>query len=199
MRNSKKIKSGSEDKTNKLGLCVLILSIIICMFAVSYAIWIRIYEGTKTNSIDTATLIMTFDNSENNAINLREAIPVSDKKGLTYEPYTFTLRNSGTVNAKYRLMIVNDTDSYNDDDCYDNKLDWSNIRYSFQKGNETSTKGYLSDTAGILDTGIIGADERNSYRLRLWIKDSATNEIMNQHFHGIIKVEAIQEDQELSN
>ena len=80
----KQIKDPSK-KVNRLGLCVLILSIIVCVFAVSYAVWVRIYEGKKVNSIDTATLILTLDNSEKNAIDLTTAIPVSDNKGLTYE------------------------------------------------------------------------------------------------------------------
>ena len=83
----KQAKNPSK-KINRLGLCVLILSIIICVFAVSYAAWVRIYEGKKVNSIDTATLILTLDNSEKNAIDLTTAIPVSDNKGLTYVPYT---------------------------------------------------------------------------------------------------------------
>ena len=194
----KQAKNPSK-KINRLGLCVLILSIIICVFAVSYAAWVRIYEGKKVNSIDTATLILTLDNSEKNAIDLTTAIPVSDNKGLTYVPYTFTLRNSGTVGANYRLMLVNDTETYTKDGCSSKQLDWSNIRYSFQKNNEPSIKGNLSDTSGILDIGSISSEEKNSYSLKLWIKDSATNEIMNQHFHGVIKVEAIQEDQQLED
>ncbi len=186
-------------KINKLGLCVLILSIIICVFAVSYAIWTKVYEGKKVNSIETATLILTLDESLDNAISLVNAVPVSDDKGLTFDAYTFKLKNSGTVGANYRLMIVNDTDTYQKDGCINNKLDWSNIRYSFQKNNEASIKGTLADTAGILDLGEIAKGEVNSYSLKLWIKSSATNEIMNQHFHGVIKVEAIQEDQKLED
>ena len=38
------------------------------------------------------------------------------------------------------------------------------------------------------------------YRIEeLKLIESATNEIMNQHFHGIIKVEAVQSDQVLTD
>lgn len=196
-RNKKDISS--VKKINKLGLCVLILSTIICILAISYAIWAKTYKGKKINSIETATLILTLDESLDDAISLVNAIPVSDTKGLTYNAYTFKLRNSGTIGATYRLMIVNDTNTYQKDGCINNKLDWSNIRYSFQKNNEVSIKGNLSDTAGILDLSEIEPSQINSYSLKLWIKSSATNEIMNQHFHGVIKVEAIQKDQTLED
>ena len=187
-----------KKKEHRLGFIVLIFSVIICLFAVSYAIWAKVFEGEKENSIDTATLILTLDESESNAISLTNTIPVTDQKGLTYTPYTFKVKNSGTIAANYRIMLVNDTTTYEEDDCSDKMLDWSNIKYSFSKNNEVATRGILSDTSGVLNLGIIEANETDSYELKLWIKSEATNEIMNQHFHGIIKVDAIQEDQVLT-
>lgn len=193
------MKKEKQEKENKLGLVVFIFSMIICLVAVSYAVWTQIFEGKKENKLETATLILTLDESESNAISLINAVPVSDSKGLTYEPYTFKVKNSGSVAANYRIMIVNDTNTYKKDECTDKMLDWSNIKYSFSKNSEAATTGILSDTAGVLNLGTIEANETNSYSLKLWIKSSATNEIMNQHFHGIIKVEAVQSDQVLTD
>lgn len=193
------MKKENQKKEHKLGLVVFIFSMIICLVAVSYAVWTQIFEGQKENKLETATLILTLDESESNAISLIHAVPVSDSKGLTYEPYNFKVKNSGTIAANYRIMIVNDTDTYESDDCSDKMLDWSNIKYSFSKNSEAATTGILSDTSGILNIGTIDADETDEYSLKLWIKSSATNEIMNQHFHGIIKVEAVQSDQVLTD
>lgn len=193
------MKSKEQKKENKLGLVVFIFSMIICLVAVSYAAWTQIFQGQKENTIDTATLILTLDESESNAISLINAVPVTDTKGLTYEPYTFKVKNSGTIDANYRIMIVNDTEKYESDHCSDSKLDWSNIKYSFSKNNEAATVGILSDTSGILNLGTIEANETDSYSLKLWIKSEATNEIMNKHFHGVIKVEAVQSDQVLTD
>lgn len=191
------MKKENKKQENKLGLVVFIFSTIICLVAVSYAVWTQVFEGQKENKLETATLILTLDESESNAISLIHAVPVTDNKGLTYEPYTFKVQNSGTIAANYRIMIVNDTTTYENDNCADKMLDWSNIKYSFSKNSETATTGILSDTAGILNIGTIDAAEIDTYSLKLWIKSSATNEIMNQHFHGIIKVEAVQSDQVL--
>lgn len=189
------MKNNNEKKENKLGMIVLLCSFVICLIAISYAVWTKVFEGQKENTLDTATLILTLDESESKGISLINAVPVSDQKGLTYEPYTFKLKNSGTIAAKYRIVLVNDEASYEEEQC--ESLDWTNIKYSFSKNNETATKGFLSDTAGVMNFGIIDAGQTDSYSLKLWIKSDATNEIMNKHFHGIIKVEAIQSDQEL--
>lgn len=193
------MKKENQKKENKLGLVVLIFSIIICLIAVSYAVWSNIFEGKTENQLETATLILTLDESESNAISLMNAIPVSDNKGLTSKPYTFKVTNSGTISANYRIMLVNDTETYKKDKCSDNMLDWSNIKYSFSKNDEAATRGVLSDTAGVLNLGTIDANTTDSYSLKLWIKSEATKEIMNQHFHGVIKVEAVQSDQVLTD
>ena len=193
-------KKKDMKKENKLGLIVLICSIFVCLVAVSYAIWTKTFFGQKENSIDTATLILTLDESESNSISLINAVPVSDQKGLTYDPYDFKVRNSGTIPVRYRVMIVNDTALYKANHATDKMLDWSNIKYSFSKNSEAATKGLLSDTSGVLKDqfdNVIEPGQTDTYSLKLWIKSEATNEIMNQQFHGTIKVEAVQSDQTL--
>ncbi len=188
-----------EKKEHKLGMIVLVLSIFICLIAVGYAVWTRVFTGDKENSIDTATLILTLDESESNEISLIHTVPVSDEKGLTFKPYTFKVKNSGTIAANYRLKIVDNEELYESDGCSSKKLDWSNIKYSFKKNDEVATTGILEDIDGVLNIGTIDNGDTDTYSLILWIKSEATNEIMNQHFHGIIKVEAIQSDQELDD
>src|SRR5574344_2113077 len=162
---------------NKLGLIVLIFSLLILTLAISYAIWNNVYQGKKINSIATATLILTLDD-ESSSISLENSVPVSDDKGLSNEPYTFKIYNSGTVAANYRIRLVDDETTYLNDGCTNNRLSWSNIKYGFGKNSEAITTGLLSDKKGILLTGTLKSKETNSYNLRIWIKSSATNEIM---------------------
>lgn len=186
-------------KENKLGFLVLVLCFLICFIAVGYALWQQVFRGEKVNELSTATLILTLDESASNGISLLNSIPVTDKKGQTFTPHTFKVKNSGTVDANYRLLIVNDTEKYKDDSCSDKMLQWGNIKYSLSKNDEAATTALLSDTSGVLYMGKLGVGQTDSYSLKLWIKSEAGNEIMNQHFHGLIRVEAIQGDQELTN
>ena len=130
-------------KENKLGFIVLIVSVLICALAVSYAIWTQTYHGKKENKMDTATLILTLDESASKGISLLNTVPVTDDKGESFEPYTFTVKNSGTTDAKYRILLVNDEEKYKEHGCSSLKLDWSNIKYSFSKDNEVATIGNL--------------------------------------------------------
>lgn len=189
----------NDKNRNKVGFILIMSCLLICIISVSYAVWNQVFVGKKTNTIDTATLILTLDETDGNAISLTNSIPVSDQKGLTNKPYVFKVKNSGTISANYRLSLINDNDFYKLDNCAGSKLDWSNIKYSFQKNNEVATKGILKDTNGILNLGTIEPNQIDTYKLILWINSDATNEIMNQHFHGKIKVEAIQNDQVLKD
>ena len=95
-----------KNKEHKTRFIILAFGILICFVAIGYAAWTKVYNGEKENSIDTATLILTLDESESNEISLLNTVPVSDATGLTYRPYTFKLKNSGTIKANYRLKII---------------------------------------------------------------------------------------------
>ena len=143
------------EKNNKKNKAIffLVFLVLLLFVAVGYAAWTRVYNGEKENSIDTATLILTLDETESNEISLINTVPVSDTKGVTFRPYTFKLKNSGTITANYRLKVIDYEKAYNDDMC--SKLDWSNIRYSLKKDNEVATIGNLGEINGVLNIGEI--------------------------------------------
>ena len=74
------VQVDNKKKENKLGLIVLILSIIICLTTVSYALWSKIYPGKKDNYIKTGTLVLKL-NEKSESISLENTVPVSDSKG----------------------------------------------------------------------------------------------------------------------
>lgn len=193
------VDSESRKKEHKLGLIVLILSIIICLATVSYAIWTKVYHGKEENYIKTGTLVLKL-NERSSAISLENAIPVSDSKGqqLT-DAYTFSLQNTGTADAKFRIIMSDDEESYKNDNCADKKLSWNKIRYSFMEGETTPIIENLDENSGILASGTIKAGEEKTYSMKLWLSQNTTEESMGLHFHGKIKVDAIQSDQTLSN
>lgn len=178
-------------KEYKLALAIIIITGIISIIAASFAIYKATKLGTKTNQIVTGTLILVLNDSTSTAINLTAAVPVTDSTGLTTTPYTFTLQNTGSNNSQYRIKLIEDETTYSSDGCTNNRLAWTNIKYSLSKNGATDIIGLLSDNSGIIDTGVINTGITNTYTLRLWVKDTATNEIMGQHFHGKIEVDAI--------
>lgn len=200
-----------KKKENKLGLIILCLSILICIVSVSYAIWTQFIQGKNINKITTAKLDIVFED-ENNPINLQNAIPISDDQGQQTIPYVFNLENRGTVPAGYRLYLTEDEDSYREDDCLDKKMNLSDIKISFAEVNQyvenaSFNTDLLSSSGGKLFEGTIDANQIKTFALKLWIKSDATagtkddpnSGVMGKHFHGKVKVEAIQSDQSFND
>lgn len=185
-------------KENRLGFIVLIVSLLICIISISYAIWTNVYSGKKENVLKTGTLVLNLNEKSKN-IELLNSIPISNDKSTQQEPYTFSLQNSGSVEANYRISLIDDTDYYISDNCVDNKLDWSFINYSFNENQTTPIIKGLAETSGILKEGKIGPGEELNYTLKLWLNINTTANEMGKHFHSKIKVEAIQSDQDITN
>ncbi len=192
------VRVDNKKNEHKLGLIVLILSIIICLTTVSYALWSRVYHGKKDNYIKTGTLLLKLD-EKSSAISLENTIPTSDSNGQQMEPYTFSLQNTGTADAKFRILMFDDDEYYKSDNCLTKKLSWDKIRYSFIEDNTTPVIDNLSAKNGVLTSGTIKAGEEKEYSLRLWLSKDTTEESMGLHFHGKIRVDAIQSDQALTD
>ena len=167
---------------------------VILMFAfVSYAAFNFAQSGINENKLSTGTLILNLEDRSSEGISLSTAIPASDSDGLMTTAYTFTIKNTGTLNANYQLSLANDDDKYVSHGCSGSKMNWTNIKYSFSKDGTTQAPQLLSGPPNVFDTGILKPTETHSYALKLWIADSAGNDVMGTHFHGKIKLQGIQE------
>ena len=182
-----------KKKENKVGLIVLILSIIVSILSFSYAIYTVLHRGEKENTMSTATLILSLED-KTSSISLINAVPISDANGLSLTPYEFTLRNSGTADALYKIYMEDNEESYREHGCENSKLGSNNIRYAITDDKGITNMNLLSTNSGLIYSGVIKASSSNNYSLRLWIKSEATNETMLKHFHGRLRVEAIQND-----
>ena len=180
-------KNNSIKKEYKLGLIVLCISILICITSISYAIWSQLIEGKTKNVITTAKLDINFQNEENE-INIKNAVPVSDSTGINSNDYVFELKNTGTIKANYRLAIIEDEKIYEEDKCSDKKLELSNIKYVIKEASDNENNAnnieILSEDNGNIYEGEISPGEVKKFSLKLWIKSDADNSIIGKHFHG---------------
>lgn len=184
--------STRKKNTNKNLVAILVILIMLtCVITGSTAIFLTIKNGQRINKLSTGTLILQLN--EDKGINLVTAVPMSDTKGMETTPYTFSIKNTGTVNAQYKISIIDDEEGYKEDGCTQNKLPWSNIKYELIKNNESLNPKIISKSDGVIDSGILNMLSINYYSLRLWIDSDSTNEIMGKHFHGKIKIEGIME------
>lgn len=191
--NTKKIdKKLAKNASREMKLTVVsIFAVTIVMISSAYAIFSSVQKSATYNTLTVGTLKIDFadtDTGMGNIINLNGAYPESDADGQAESPYTFKITNSGTLNAKYVIKILDDTDMISSDNCQDNLLDKSKIRVSVN-GDTPIT---LSDTEAngyIINNGTIATSDSKTFKIRIWISDTAGNEVLGKHYHGKIVVE----------
>ena len=202
----------NNDKKDKLKkalpviIVVFVIAIIVCI-GLSYAAVSFTEKGNKQHTVKTGTLIVSLGSDSD--LNLTSAVPVSDSNGLASTPYTFTVKNTGSVDSKYQILIIDDDEKYASDNCANKKMPWEDIKYNLSldtansklnSGDETNTdeedktKVALLPSDNILREDIIKKGETKAYNLRVWISSEAGNEVSDTHFHSRIKVKAIVSD-----
>ena len=88
------------DKTRKKYIALVIVTVVISIIALagaSYALLTMTIEGEKKISLTAGILKVDFD--EGNNINLDNVAPMTDSQGQKTTPYTFTITNTGNINA----------------------------------------------------------------------------------------------------
>lgn len=179
-------------KGTKGVILALILALVVVIGG-TYA-WLRLtVNGTQENVIKAGTFSLVLDDSATEGIKLENAIPISDVKGLATDAYTFTLENTGNMDADFKIYL--------DDVALDEgvtRMDDKYVKYSLTVNNGTATTQLLTNikedgkTSRLLTSGTLTAKSTNTYTLRLWINKDADNGVMGSVFYGQIRVEAVQ-------
>ena len=188
-----------KDKKKKILKVSGLVALFLLIFGLSYALFTVTLNGTKKVKISTGrlelqlldannnTIYVTGQNSESSyAINLENQVPVDDEAGLGTEGFTFKLKNTGNVKAKYTIYLDNVALEEGE-----SRIDDEYIRYSLTKnGSEDSAQALTSRE---LDKGTIEANNTtNEYTLKIWIAENATNEAMDKVFNATLRVEGMQ-------
>ena len=196
----KKYKNNTNDyheisltKMGKRQLMLTVLSIFgVTMLSIgsTFAIFTVSSQSAEYNVVKTGTLNINFAADASSTVGLNNALPMSDTNGLAQSGTTFTITNTGSLAANYTVSLKDDTDMVTQDNCSAKQLAKENIKYSL----DGSTVSLLSTAINSeLLTGNLKAGESKTFTLKLWIKEDATNEVLNKHYHGKIVVDAAQE------
>ncbi len=180
-----------EKLQSKKVIIWLIAAIAICGVLVTYAALQYAKRGKETNQLTTGTLILELDDGAADGITIDPAIPKEDVDGLKTTSYTFVLRNTGTTAAEYRISLIDDEEAYLEDHCSDNRMPHSALKTAITKDSGDENISLLDENDDYLDTGELKPKGEITYTLKLWIDQSAENDIEGTHFHGKIKLEGI--------
>ncbi len=182
-----------QNKNVKLATISFILGFIaLCLIITGQSF--AIFSGTFT---DTNEQVVKLGNLEvimkepSTGIDLGLS-SMSDIEGLLQEEvYTFTVENSGSANAKYKVLIIDDETSKAS--YTGTLLDKNLIKLGLEINGEEKGPLTLSELNELLNEKELKAGKKDTYKLRLWIDESANlDEISEQQIFLKLKLEADQ-------
>ena len=167
-------------KRNVIFLSVLVLTTMLVGIGVSYSLWNISISQDTTNIAEAKCFDLSITNKENN-ISLNNAYPISNDKGKSLTPYTFTVTNTCDITAQYNinLEVLNNStlsSKFVDVMLENNDIKEINLLSNFNNADKVNTSSIESRK---LTTGILKSQESKDYSLRLWIDYNTTLEDLN--------------------
>ena len=188
--NFKEVALTKMAKRQLLVTLFSILGVTIISLGSAYAVFTSVSKSADYNVIKVGTLNIDFGEDSSNTIDLSGQYPMSDEEGLKLKPYTFTIKNTGTLTADYEVFIQDDQDMISKDNCTNNQLNKDYIRYKL----DTGTPANLSSLAGSnykIATGSLEPNGSVTYTLYVWIREGVGNDVLSKHYHGKIVVNGV--------
>lgn len=185
--NNENIKKKNKKEITKIAfLAVILLTIVL---GTSYAFFTIFIDNGTESEIVAGTFNVKFYEGRN--INLTNASPMSDEEGLATDGYTFTIENTGTINANYNVSLEEKT-------ATGNTLDKKYIKYSVKVGDgDWSTPRILGDNQNgmLINNGELSAtpgENQVKYEIKLWLREDADNSAQGKNFSARLVVSGVQ-------
>ena len=163
-------------RRNIMFLSISLVLIILLGIGVSYSMWNISVSQDTNNTAYTECFDLSITNKENN-INLDSAYAISNDKGKSLTPYTFTVTNTCDITAKYNINLEVLNNSTLSSEFIDVMFEGNiNLLSSYDTTDKVNTTSIESRK---LTTGILKSKESKEYSLRLWIDYNTTLEDLN--------------------
>jgi len=189
----------SKKKSQNPKIVIALVAALVLLIGGSFA-WLTVtLTGANKNVIKAGTLSLTLNNVDGDStetagisLDTDTAVPMTltQLRALNgYEPYSFTLRNDGTVASKYTIYLVDSALEENETRMAD-----SIVGYALNSATTEDTLNSLSSTEvdgvkrRVLATGTLEAGATVDLTLDLWIHKTAENDVMGQVFRGHIEI-----------
>lgn len=182
----------------KRGWILVIGGVVLFLFILgtSYA-W---YQFFRDDDTVLANLEIKIEDNGKGVV-ITDALPISDIEGKKIEPYRFAVENKGAASGNYRLLIQETPFNEINDGCTEKDLlDRSQLRYQLlMNGNEIALGDLELVKNNILELRTIDITKKNSYELRVWVKESAFDtEWKDKHYHYSVVIVPISGEEELN-
>ncbi len=192
--NRLKIKY-KDSPSIKISFLLGVVSILLIFIGSSYAFIFKSAYTSSINKITAGNLVMTLENTTP-VISIGNAVPTPDDVAInSSDYYGFTLKNNGSINAKYKISLINscvvgNTYTVGSDSVVAGVCVPTNyIKAGISKDGE-DYKVLKADSSGniILDSSVLGKLRNSSYKLKLWLDYDTPNEYNVKDKNIIISV-----------
>lgn len=174
---------------------ISVFAIVITMIGGSYAIFSSTSKADEYNVLKVGQLEISYVDTGTgfgDILSLNGAYPMSDTEGAKSSPYRFSITNTGTITADFKIKILYDESIIEEDGCEDKLLPQKYIKYKFDNEDATLLSNMESEDYLIYEATDLLPGSSEIHEIRLWIDESATNDILGKHFHGKVVVESTQ-------
>lgn len=158
---------------------IAILTLVIVVVGVSYAVWSGTFFGTKTNSITTGYISFNYTEGKDNIINIEDATPTADEvgkvmNGTTAEfDFTVSATFSGLSKIDYEIYATPITSTLSGDfvkvyltDDSDNAIEgYKEIVPVYSSLEDSTEVGSKKLSSSSLTT----ENKTRKYKLRVWL------------------------------
>ena len=181
-----------KDKLNNKNIIIIVIVLLLILgIGFSYAWWRYTVIQDKTNVGVSKCFSIELANQANE-INLTNMYPFTDEEGRKLTPYTFTLKNTCSVSAKYSLnmeMLEGTTLNSNYLAVLVNNKDIKLL----SSYNTATTVIDGSTESRTLDTGTLAPNGSKDYSISIWMDKSVTlsDDAQNKVFKSKVVVDAV--------
>jgi len=147
------------------------------------------FQGDRNIDFNSESLDVTYHEATGDKLTLNKVTPVTDSVGLSSKAYLITIKNNLTEKVDYKLKVIDDIKTIEEDNCSDNIIPEEDIRISIKANKSTKiyTLNEIEDNTLLVDT--MNALETKNIAIRIWIKqDSLLPRGSNMHYHGLMQI-----------
>ena len=176
-----------ENQRSLLFLFVLPIFMLIIILGGTYALSKVIIKGEEKVFLEVGEFKVHFVDSD--VVNLNNATPLPDEVGMSLPSYSFTVQNTGTLDANYQLSLEQS-------EVTQDTLNQNYIRYSVKINDEEwSTPTLLSELNNLMITSFssLAPESEHHYEIKLWLDEHANNEAQGKVFEARLVLDAVQD------
>ena len=180
------------DKTKKKYVILVVVTILVSVIALigaSYALLTMTIQGDKKITLTAGILKVDFE--DGNYINLENAAPLTDAQGQKLTPYTFTITNTGNINAYYHVALEEESTNT----LTNNYLKMRLTNDAGYDSGVVKVNSYGTGNFEIMKEQTLEPSDKVTYTLWMWLDYDADNSAQGKEYKSKIVVTSYDREQ----